>query len=441
MSEKIDQITNALSYENLSSLEISKRTGMSQPTVSRLLKKLPVIKLGAGRATTFALTHGNPVPLFVIDPQGKFALLAELYRQPGNRTLLVNDGSHRGFEDLPFFLYDVLPSGFLGAIALKNIVEQDPILSSRSDSWSADQILHYLLRYGYDLPGNLVVGDRMADKAASVSYKSVERSEYSAIANDINRAPLGLGSSVGGEQPKFTVFNGERHLIVKYSPLISEENPVATRHRDLLICEYLALTTLQKNGVKAANSTLYRGDRLYLEIERFDRSGELGRQGMASLRVLDAEYVGKNGTWPEISKALMSEGIITKASHNEVEVAYAFGRYIANTDMHLGNFSFFLEGTQLKETAPIYDMLPMAFMPKQGELVQMDFEIPRFVNVSHDSAEKAQSIALEFWQSVLGHPNISDDFKRQIEGVYRQFKKPQKETRVSSFFHDRRRRD
>lgn len=421
MSDKIDLIANALSHENLSSLAVSKRTGISQPTVSRLLKKLPVIKLGAGRSTVFALTYNNePMPLRAIDSHGNFIELGDLYLQPGDRTLLVNNGLHTDFEDLPFFLYDALPTGFLGAITLKNIVEEDPQLNTKSDTWTANQALHYLIHYGYDLPGNLVLGNRMAEKAASLIYNHIERMEYPSIASDINRAPDRIGSSVGGEQPKFTVFNGQHHLIVKYSPLISEDNPVATRHRDLILCEHLALKALQKNGIKAANSTLHYDDRIYLEIERFDREGVHGRRGITSLRMLDAEFVGQNGSWPEISKALWSQGMITEDSHREVEVAYAFGRYIANTDMHLGNFSFYLEGVTPGKPTPIYDMLPMAFMPKQGELIKRDFAIPRFINVAPESALKAQSAALDFWQSVTVHPGISEDFKCQCDSLYHQ---------------------
>jgi len=421
VSDKIDLIANALSHENLSSLAVSKRTGISQPTVSRLLKKLPVIKLGAGRSTVFALTYNNePMPLRAIDSHGNFIELGDLYLQPGDRTLLVNNGLHTDFEDLPFFLYDALPTGFLGAITLKNIVEEDPQLNTKSDTWTANQALHYLIHYGYDLPGNLVLGNRMAEKAASLIYNHIERMEYPSIASDINRAPDRIGSSVGGEQPKFTVFNGQHHLIVKYSPLISEDNPVATRHRDLILCEHLALKALQKNGIKAANSTLHYDDRIYLEIERFDREGVHGRRGITSLRMLDAEFVGQNGSWPEISKALWSQGMITEDSHREVEVAYAFGRYIANTDMHLGNFSFYLEGVTPGKPTPIYDMLPMAFMPKQGELIKRDFAIPRFINVAPESALKAQSAALDFWQSVTVHPGISEDFKCQCDSLYHQ---------------------
>jgi len=421
VSDKIDLIANALSHENLSSLAVSKRTGISQPTVSRLLKKLPVIKLGAGRSTVFALTYNNePMPLRAIDSHGNFIELGDLYLQPGDRTLLVNNGLHTDFEDLPFFLYDALPTGFLGAITLKNIVEEDPQLNTKSDTWTANQALHYLIHYGYDLPGNLVLGNRMAEKAASLIYNHIERMEYPSIASDINRAPDRIGSSVGGEQPKFTVFNGQHHLIVKYSPLISEDNPVATRHRDLILCEHLALKALQKNGIKAANSTLHYNDRIYLEIERFDREGVHGRRGITSLRMLDAEFVGQNGSWPEISKALWSQGMITEDSHREVEVAYAFGRYIANTDMHLGNFSFYLEGVTPGKPTPIYDMLPMAFMPKQGELIKRDFAIPRFINVAPESALKAQSAALDFWQSVTVHPGISEDFKCQCDSLCHQ---------------------
>lgn len=421
MSDKIELIANALRYENLSSLEIAKRTGFSQPTVSRLLRKLPVIKLGGGRSTVFALTQSmEPIALREIDLHGNFIALGELYLQSGDRTLLVNNSSHISFDGLPFFLYDALPSGFLGAITLRGIVADDHLLNTKSDTWTDKQALHYLTHYGYDLPGDFVLGDSMAMKASELTPVTVDRIEYPLIASGINRTPDNAGSSVGGEQPKFTIFNGEHHLIVKYSPLISEENLVAIRHRDLMVCEYLALQALRNTGIRAAKSTLHYDDRIYLEIERFDREGKHGRRGMASLKMLDAEYVGQNTTWPAVSKALLLQGVIDKSSHAEVEVAYAFGRYIANTDMHLGNFSFYLDGVTPSDASPIYDMLPMAFMPKQAELVERDVSMPRFIDVAPESAQKAQEAALGFWQSVMVHPGISKDFKAQCSSLHNQ---------------------
>lgn len=420
MSKNEDRILRELQYENLSSLEISKRTGISQPTVSRALKGLPVIKVGGGRSTAFALIDiDSTSQLQQVSESGRISNIGDLYIQPSGRTLLIYGSQSTCYDGIPYFLYDALPSGFLGQIALSSIVKNDFRLSAKSQDWTDSQILHYLTHYGQDLPGNFILGSEMATKTANQSYKSTGRDSYPEITRSINRSPDNLGSSVAGEQPKFTVFNGEElgHLIVKYSPLTSEDNPVAIRHRDLMVCEHLALEALLKNGIKASQSNLYVDDRYYLEVSRFDRVGVYGRKGIVSLKMIDAEYAGVNSSWNDISRKLLSNGTISDSDFNSIEIAYAFGLYIANTDMHNGNFSFFMSGTEIDGTTPIYDMLPMAFIPKQGEIVSRDIVIPRYVNVSSESNDIALEAALTFWQSVMEHDLISNDFKKQSKWI------------------------
>jgi hypothetical protein len=415
MSTHLEAIQQALRYGNLSSSAIAKATGLSQPTVSRALKKLPVVKLGAGRGTLFAWVETEePEPLYEIDETGSVLQLGHLYRQPENRTLLVREKSHIAYDGLPFYFYDAVPSGFLGAIHLKQIVEKDQRLTTKSQDWSDLQIWHYMQHYGEDLVGNWVLGSQMAQLASMKTYPVLKRENYPEIAGAINRSPDNMGSSIAGEQPKFTLYDGSHHLIVKYSPRFSEENPVATRHRDLMVCEHLALNTLRANGVKASEAALYQDDRLYLEVKRFDRNGLYGRKGLASLKVIDAEYAGINGTWPQIAQTLWRQKILTEKDVYDVEVAYAFGRYIANADMHNGNVSFFMEGLELMGVTPVYDMLPMAYMPVQGELRNPELMAPRFIEVSNEARWQALSLAVLFWEQVLSDDLVSSAFKNLV---------------------------
>jgi len=271
--------------------------------------------------------------------------------------------------------------------------------------------MHYFTHYGDNLIGNLILGAHMGQQASERQYRAVNREHYPEIARKINTLPDHLGSSVAGEQPKFTIFNGQEHLIIKYSPQIQEDNPVATRHPDLMVCEHLALESLRAHGIVASESVLYIDDRFYLEMRRFDRIGSNGRRGMASLKSIDAEYTGKNQDWPEIAKALLDEKLISQDDFFIVETTYAFGRYIANTDMHNGNFSFFIEDLSLAGVTPIYDMLPMAYMPVQGELRNPNIEAPRFINVSREANQKARDMAVVFWNRVVEHSQISEHLK------------------------------
>lgn len=418
MADNKQTVLEALRYEMLSSRDIAKRTSLSQPTVSRVLKTLPVLKLGGGRSTVFALlAKANGLPLYQVDPKGQLLHLGTLYERPDEATVLVGEDGYQVYDSLPYFLYDALPAGFLGSITLKNIVQTDSFLTTRSDSWSDAQIVHYLTHYGFDLAGNTILGHSMAERASAAEFEVVNRDGYSQITAQIQTAPQIYGSSIAGEQPKFTAYNGNQHLIVKYSPLLSEQNPVAQRHRDLMICEHLALESLREAGIAAAKSHLVSSDRLYLEIERFDRIGEHGRRGMVSLRALDAQYVGKNSNWVEIAQELLKQKRISQQSFAQVEIAYAFGLLIANTDMHLGNFSFFMEGLDIGEATPIYDMLPMAYMPKQGELMNPEMTMPRFIPVSESAKAIAREVAIRFWQTVLDNPDISADFKGLVHSI------------------------
>ncbi len=415
MSKNEPVIRQVLQYKNMSSSAIAKATGLSQPTVSRALKKMPVLKLGGGRSTLFALVIDNePKPLYQVDAQGQILKIGDLFEQPNERMVLVTETGYVAYEGLPFYFYDVLPLGFLGAISLKNIIQNDANLTSKSQDWSYHQILYYLMHYGDDLAGCFLLGRPSAQKAGIKTYVETGRADYAYLTKEIKRFPENLGSSVAGEQPKFTVFNGSKHLIVKYSPLILEDNPVATRHRDLLICEHLALQALNAGGIEAAESELFFGDRVYLEITRFDREGVYGRRGVVSLRSVDAEFVGKNASWPEIAQILLSERRLSEEDFFKIEVAFAFGQYIANSDMHNGNLSFFMEGVNLGRLAPVYDMLPMSFMPVQGELSNPDIPLGRFVEGSNKARGLALEMAISFWRAVECHEQVSDSFKALI---------------------------
>lgn len=413
MQDNKTLILHELRYENLSSSQIAKRTGLSQPTVSRALKSLPVIKIGGGRTTVFALIDElkSSETLYQVADNGKFYSLGELHPQPYGRMVLQQAGGHTSYESIPYYLYDVIPAGFLGSLVLKNIVGQDPVLTSKSQEWTDKQVWHYLTHFGQDLTGNFVLSNRMAEKASEYRYPVHQRDDYLFISESINKTPDNLGSSVAGEQPKFTIFNGDEHLIVKYSPLEEGANPITTRYRDLMICEHLALEALYFHGILSAKSELFFDKRIFLEIVRFDRIQEHGRRGMVSLKMLDAEYTGINSDWPSIGKGLLQKGMIQNNNLFTLEVAYAFGKYIANTDMHNGNFSFFMDGLTINGATPIYDMLPMAFTPKQGEIPNIDIAPPRFINVSSNAQELALKTAKHFWNEVVTHPKISEDFK------------------------------
>lgn len=119
-----------------------------------------------------------------------------------------------------------------------------------------------------------------------------------------------------------------------------------------------------------------------------------------------------NRPWPVIAHALYQEKVITEEALTRSQIAWVFGRLIANTDMHHGNLSIINEHGRPYELAPIYDMLPMHFAPKStGDLPSEPYEIKAETIVSAMYWELAYPAAIKFWQRLIAHPHVSRHFK------------------------------
>jgi hypothetical protein len=88
-----------------------------------------------------------------------------------------------------------------------------------------------------------------------------------------------------------------------------------------------------------------------------------------------------------------------------------FGQLINNTDMHLGNLSLSIEGSEFR-LLPVYDMCSMGFAPKTGEVLPFDFQPDlRETDLAMEAVERMRKMAHEFWNHVLTDDRISDPFK------------------------------
>lgn len=280
------------------------------------------------------------------------------------------DGVTLHSHGLPWWLLDMRPQGYLGqAYAARHGFELD--LPARLTEWTDAHTLRALLEHGHDVTGNLLLGDRVRDRFLAVPAtdpiaEQQKAGEYVHMALAAARGGI-PGSSAAGEQPKFTAYaitpDGPRHVIVKFSE--SEESAISERWRDLLLAEHIALDTLGQAGIAATKTRIvdHIGQR-FLEAERFDRSGSLGRRTLISLTALDAEFAGIGaGGWPVIARRLAANGHIRGEAAENVSLLWAFGTLIGNTDMHSGNLSFVSEHGRPYDIAPAYDMTPMAFAP------------------------------------------------------------------------------
>ncbi len=422
-----DAISRSLLREGSSSgTELAHAAGISQPSFSRIAAahRDELLVSGRGRATRYSLRRvvadvQAPVPIYEINEDATSRRVANLHPIAAEGYQVeavvedVDSGSH---ADLPYFLNDLRPQGFLGRI----VPRQHPELRLPSDVrlWSGDQCLRYLTRYAWNLPGNLIVGDEAFALYLERTLRPPKRvaqgersAAYPRLAVDmlVSATP---GSSAGGEQPKFltSVEAGGREVLVKFSP--RSENEIARRFADLLIAEHLALEVLRGRGRAAAESELVFADvQVFLEVTRFDRTPIGGRRGLISAETLDAEFVGGATSWVSVVKELAKQGMVDGSAAEQVRFLQWFGRQIGNTDMHLGNLSFFSRGHRIVGVAPAYDMVPMLYAPQQGNLPPRRLEMALPDPSEGDAWVEATEAAEEFWHRVARHERISNDFR------------------------------
>ena len=415
------------------SREIQAATGLSQSSVARQLKKMGdrVIRLQKGRSIRYAATcnafGGNDkLHLSMIDEYGDTFLIAFIrplshggfFVEPATEIspLLLGENNDGLYDDLPYFLFDLRPQGFLGRQIAQEMASQSEDFPTDPRHWNTNQIGRYLMSNGDDLSGNLKFGEqiqlRIRRKPAIISDKDYPDQADSVMSGSIP------GSSAGGEQPKFTAFNSNRssHVIVKFSP--QGDNNLANRWRDILITEYHASKIINSRIFPTAETRLMemRG-RLFLETLRFDRSGEYGRNSMISLQSIDAEFTGLGSNWPQVLNELFKKKRINEQDVFNAESLWYFGRLINNTDMHLGNLSLAIEGEMFR-LLPLYDMCSMGFAPKSGGEVQSFTFVPptlKSSNIRKDLIKTIKKIAFDFWESLASDERISDDFKAYLQ--------------------------
>lgn len=418
-----------LGSEPLTGTELAARLGVSQPTVSRLLRQNQALILttGAARRTRYQLRRpiadvAAPVPIHEIDANGTARLVAWLHpvRSTGFHVESVCvDVETATYGDWPWWLHSLRPAGFLG----RHVAARHPDLSLPDEPrhWSGDQVLRYLSHHGTSGSGALIVGEpaleRWVRSVDAELLKEVPPQDlYPTLVDDV-LAGAPPGSSADGEQPKFlvarTAIRPER--LVKFSPPASEA--IGLRVADLLIAEDHALKTLSSEGLAAARSTVVQaGGRVFLETERFDRTAT-GRIGLLTLESLDLEFFGDGGRnrWPQIVRRLIDVRRLPDSVLRPVQQLHAFGKFIGNDDMHTGNLSFRVRGHRVLDVAPAYDMSPMRFSPIRGEIPDRDLNLAPSTAATRSVWGWAAQAAERFWLHVAADDRISSGFRRLAE--------------------------
>ena len=413
--------------QSASATELCRALGISQPTFARLVKRIEsrLLIVGRARATRYAARRSVPdlegqLPIYEIDAQARASQVALLHPVlPGGFYVeaLSADVDSAFHKDLPYWLNELRPSGFLGRL----VPMQHPELELPSDvrNWSADQTLRYLANYGWNLSGSLIIGDAafqryvsLAGQPQNVVPVRARKQRYPTLSADVLGAGA-PGSSAGGEQPKFlaTKIPPGSSVLVKFSP--PRTSTLGRRMADLLAAEHLALQVLSDHGKSASKSELVEAEeQTFLEVERFDRTPSGGRSGVLSLLALDAEFVGRMLSWTDSVARLVQQGVVPQLLVTDVAWLELFGRLIANTDMHGGNLSFRMRGSRVVALAPAYDMLPAQYAGQQGHLGQVVFRPPAPTPALASVWEPASRAAIDFWQRLTKHDLVSAAFRR-----------------------------
>ncbi len=426
---------------------------VSRATLNRQVKEAggDLVSLGQARRTAYAARRpvrgsAMPLSLFRVDTQGQLAEIGQLSPVYPDGTALALSGPFEWpldgamadgwFEGLPYFMQDLRPQGFLGRHFARRYaavlqVSEDP------STWSDDDALHVMAVLGDDLPGNLLLGEascrRWLDHVQQVTSGLAEagidddrvQEVYPALAAEALSTGI-VGSSAGGEFPKFTALRQSpdgrmQHVLVKFSG--ADDSPGTLRWSDLLICEHLAAQVVAEQlGLPAAQSRILQaGGRTFLEVDRFDRHGRLGRSPVVSWFALNAAVLGQLGKpWPDALTALLPMKWFTADTVAQVRRLWWFGQLIGNTDMHDGNLSFVPgAATQPKgppaplALAPVYDMLPMAYAPVRGvELPPWTYQPRLPLPADAPAWSDAAQAAGVFWELAAQDRRISADFRR-----------------------------
>jgi hypothetical protein len=393
--------------------ELQARLKLSQPSVSRLVNAAgrQVVAIGKARSRRYALRReirgfGSDFPVFRVARNGDANRVGIFYAvAPDRYWWEPAAGPPLECRNLPWFLADMRPEGFIGRAFVQH--EHDDLgLPPRLTDWREDHVLVALSRRGEDCVGDLIIGDESliryyrAANYPQVVVRPEQREEvYPQLAESAmeGEAP---GSSAGGEQPKFgAVLHAEGepvHVLVKFSPLMDSEEGV--RWADLLVCEHHALQVIQEMGIPAAESSIHvAGQRVFLEVVRFDRVGLVGRVGVFSLGAVDDEFYGNRDSWLAAAGRLEADRRLSAKDAAMLRVLSVFGSLIANTDQHFGNVSLFTldEGTRFS-LAPAYDVLPMLYRPR----TDVKAPVPDFTPLPAGALPAAD------WQRVINHAAI-----------------------------------
>ncbi|GAB3064756.1 type II toxin-antitoxin system HipA family toxin YjjJ [Stenotrophomonas tumulicola] len=415
----------------IAAAELAERLGVNRMALSRLVAANGdrVLRLGRTRATAYAARQttaaGSEWPLYRLRPDATLEELGQVHSLSGgsfhfqanaarpNLTRAPEGDIAAFFPSLPWYLDDLRPQGFLGR-TFAHRKGRELGLAPDINRWQTGDVLLALVHAGGTETGDLLLGSGAVRHALAAIDTPPDRvAAHQRLQRYPERARAALegediGSSPGGEQPKFTAVveheDQRSAVLVKFAQPGAGE--VAERWSDLLVCEHLALETLREAGMDAAASTLLQTDsHTFLEVQRFDRTpGVLGRRGFVSLLALSSAFTGEaTADWATAAGLLQGQGWLDEGAIQRMGRLQAFGRLIGNSDMHQGNIGFHLADSGALPLAPAYDMLPMSLAPSRTGVLRAATPLAVVAPLGSGDLEHlrwAAPLAAAFWQRV-----------------------------------------
>jgi len=366
-----------------------------------------ILRLGRARATRYAARQiltgldTDEFRVFRVDEAGGIVPAGRLVTLVATESVWLPDETI--LDGLPPEMHDVAPTGFLRQSFARRNAELG--LPDDIGNWSDHHVLIALSRRGEDLPGNLVVGRESFDRFQYLRYAVHTVNDFPAL-SAAAIAGEHVGSSAGGQQPKFTAFIDSQHRIVKFATNATDN---ARRWQDLLTLEHVALQTLKHFGIAAAESELLDLNGLRcLVIDRFDRIGETGRRAVMTLAAA-AEQL--DGSWSDAAERMHRRGELSDESLHRIALLDAYGALIANNDRHQYNVLLLPGESGTYLVAPAFDQLPMAYAPPaSGNLRYAAIADPRPAVNTLAVWGVAQEMAADFWHRA-SEQQLSDSMR------------------------------
>lgn len=411
----------------------------SQPTFSRVVGRAGdrVVAIGRARARRYAAARvvagaGSRWPVYRVDAAGELHRLGTLAAiAPAGWALDAPAGlplplaGRRGDgcwpASLPPFVEALWPAGVHAGSHGPDGDRVGPSVGGEPEP--GDEHLAAIVRFADDAPGDLVVGEEAARRAAArhltdappipESERPRAYPEYARAAGEVAAAAPGPGAS----RPEFSAAvdagGSVRRVAVAFSP--SEYSNAARRWCDLLVCEHLAARTLAAHGVPAADTAIVEGgSRVFLEVARFDRVGARGRRAVVTLATLLAEArpgLAIDRGWTAAARALRADRWIGADVLERVHLIETCARFLGDTGSDPFALSFVFDDDGTPALAPVRRLVPAAYAPAGEHLPPLRYQPPAPEPGHGPTWREAGAIARSTWRAIAGDDRVSASFR------------------------------